>query len=458
MVMGSLPEQVDLAVVGGGVGGYTTAIRAAELGMSVAIVERDKIGGACPNYACIPSKALIYMADLFYKMKNSERFGISADGVSVDLKKMYDWRMSVSKRLEDGVAYLCKANGIDVFKAEGTFLSSNSLQLSNGITLEFKKAVIATGSVPNVLPGFEFNDYIIDYKKALMLDHLPKSMAIIGAGFVAVETGTLYTKLGCKVSIIARSSLLSSFDPDAVAIVQQRLEGLGVKVYANATPVSSMKGSLKLSSGETVDSEIVVVATGLSPYTKGLGLENTKVELDEKGFVVVDKRLQTTDPAIYAVGDVAGVPMLAHKAIRQGVVVAEAISGNGSYDNTVVPAVVFSDPEIAVAGEVRPSEGITITKFPFSAIGRSIALDTTVGFVKIASDKNGVVRGVEIVSDDANALISEAALAIEMGATLEDIADTIHPHPTYSEALQEAAEAALGRPIHFFYGKHERKR
>ena len=455
MVMGSLPERVDLAVVGGGVGGYTAAIRAAELGMSVAIVEKDKIGGACPNYACIPSKTLIHIADLFYKMKNSEKFGIGAENVSIDPKKTHDWRMKVSKKLEDGVTYLCKANGIEIFKAEATFLSSNSLQLSDGITLEFKHAVIATGSVPNALPDFGFNDYIIDYKKALMLDYIPKSMAIIGAGFVAVETGTLYAKLGCKVSIIARSSLLSSFDPDAVALVQQRMESLGVKIYTGTTPVSSSKGSLKLSNGDTVDAEIIMVATGLSPYTKGLGLDNTKVKLDEKGFVAVDNRLQTSDPAIYAVGDVVGTPMLAHKAIRQGVVVAEAISGNGSYDNVVVPAVVFSDPEIAIAGEVKPSEGITITKFPFSAIGRSIALDTTVGFVKIASDAAGVERCVEIVSDDANALISEAALAIELGATIEDIADTIHPHPTYSEALQEAAEAALGRPVHFFYGKQK---
>ena len=196
-----------------------------------------------------------------------------------------------------------------------------------------------------------------------------------------------------------------------------------------------------------------MVAIGLSPYTEGLELENTKVTLDEKGFIKVDNTLRTADQNILAVGDVIGEPLLAHKAMRQGVVAAEVASGaNTSYDNMVVPAVMFSDPEIAVAGSVEEANGIRVTKFPMTAIGRAIALDDTRGFVKIAYDSDNIVKGVEIVSADASSMISEAALAIEMGATLEDIADTIHPHPTYSEALQEAAEAALGRPIHFFYG------
>ena len=451
MVMGSIPEEVDIAVIGGGVGGYIAAIRAAELGKSVAIIEKGKMGGHCLNYACIPSKTLIHISDIVHDANNSAEFGITGK-VSVDPKKMYAWRMGVSDKLENGVKFLCKAHGIDVFEAEATFISGSKLQLTDGIEIDFKKAIIATGSEPTVLKGFEFSDRIIDYKKALMLDFIPKSMSIIGAGYVAVEIGTLYAKLGTEVHIIARSDVLSHFDEEATSLVKKGMEALGVKVHKGVSPSSYDSTSITLSDGTKIDSEVIVGAIGLSPFTKGLGLENTKVTLNSKGFVEVDSTLKTADENIYAVGDVVGEPMLAHKAMRQGVVAGEAASGqNSGYDNIVVPAVIFSDPEIAIAGTLE-GEGISVTKFPLSALGRAIALNSTKGFVKIAYDSNKVVKGVEIVSDDANAMIAEAALAIEMGAGVEDIADTIHPHPTYSEAIQEAAEAAMGRPIHFYYG------
>lgn len=455
--MGSLPEQVDVAVVGGGVGGYVAAIRAAQLGMSVAIVEKEKLGGHCLNYACIPSKTMIRIADIYYEATHSDKFGISAPGATVDAKKMNAWRMGVSKKLEDGVAYLCKANGIDVFKGAATFLNSSSLQLTDGVTLEFKKAIIATGSEPIQMEGFEFSDCIIDYKKALMLDYIPKSMAILGAGYVAVEIGTLYAKLGTKVSIVARSDILSKFDREAVGVIRKKMDKLGIAVYTGATPSSQSKESVTLSDGKKIECELIVVAIGLSPYTAGLGLENTKVKVDEKGFIGVNGKMTTSDANILALGDVVGEPMLAHKAIRQGVVAGEVAAGQkSSYDNVVVPAVIFSDPEIALAGNVSERKGITVSKFPLTALGRAVALDSTEGFVKIACDADGTVVGVEIVSDDANAMIAEAALAIEMGANVEDIADTIHPHPTYSEAVQEAAELALGRSIHLFTGKQKK--
>ncbi len=452
MVMGSLPQQEDLVVIGGGVGGYFAAIRAAQLGMSVAIVEKGKMGGHCLNYACIPSKLMIKAADIFYEAQHSQKFGISASA-AVDAKKLLEWRISVSKRLEDGVSFLCRSNGVDMLNAAATFLSSNSVQLTDGVTLQFKKAVIATGSEPAPLPGFEFGSSVMDYKQALMMDRIPKSMVIIGAGYVAVELGTLFAKFGTEVHIIARSDVLRTFDRDAVALVKKRMQDLGVQVHTGVTPASHDSGSVTLSSGETITADAIAVAIGLSPFTKDLGLENTKVQLDERGFVKVDSALRTTDPSILAVGDVIGEPMLAHKAMRQGIVAAEVASGaSAAYDNLVVPAVIFSDPEIAIAGSVEEREGVKVTKFPMTAIGRAVALDTTNGFAKIAYDADNIVRGVEMVSDEASSMIAEAALAIEMGATLEDIADTIHPHPTYSEAMQEAAEAALGRPIHFFYG------
>ncbi|MEM0150065.1 MAG: NAD(P)/FAD-dependent oxidoreductase, partial [Candidatus Micrarchaeaceae archaeon] len=358
---------------------------------------------------------------------------------------------------ENGVKFLCKAHGIDMFSAEATFISSNKLQLTDGVEIDFKKAVIATGSEPTELKGFEFSDRVLDYKKALMLDFIPKCMTIIGAGYVAVEIGTLYAKLGSEVHIIARSDVLSHFDTEAVALVKKSMEALGIKVHTGVSPSSYDDKSITLSDGTKIESDVIVCAIGLSPYTKGLGLENTKIALNTRGFIEVDGTLRTADESIYAVGDVIGEPMLAHKAMRQGVVAGEAASGqNSGYDNIVVPAVIFSDPEIAIAGTIE-GEGITVTKFPLSALGRAIALDSTKGFVKIAYDSDRLVKGVEIVSDDANAMISEAALAIEMGASVEDIADTIHPHPTYSEGIQEAAEAAMGRPIHFYYGDNKQQ-
>jgi dihydrolipoamide dehydrogenase len=457
MVMGSIPEQVDVAVIGGGVGGYVAAIRAAQLGMSVAIVEKEKLGGHCLNYACIPSKTLIKIADIYYEATHSDKFGISAPLAAVDAKKMNAWRMAVSKKLEDGVAYLCKANGIDVFKGTATFLNSSSLQLTNGITLEFKKAIIATGSEPTTMKGFEFSDEILDYKRVLMLDYIPKTMAIIGAGYVSVEIGMLFAKLGTKISIIARSDMLSKFDKEAVDVIKRKMQKLGITVYSGATPTVHSKGSVILSDDTKISSEVTVVAVGLSPYTDSLGLDATKVQLDERGFILVDNQLKTSDPNILALGDVVGEPMLAHKAIRQGIVAGGVAHGDSSsYDNLVVPAVMFSDPEIGVVGNITEREGVNVVKFPLTALGRAVALDTTDGFVKIAYDESGTVKGVEIVSDDANAMIAEATLAIEMGANVEDLADTIHAHPTYSEGVQEAAEMALGRSIHFFTGKQKK--
>ena len=453
MVMGSLPEAVDIAVIGGGVGGYFAAIHAAQLGKSVALIEKEKLGGHCLNYACIPSKTMIKVADMFYEIQHAQNFGIHAENVSINGSELYNWRMNASKKLEDGVAFLCKSNGVEVVKGTAVFMSSDSLQIGGGSSIDFKRAIIATGSEPTVLKGFEFGGNVIDYKKALMLDHIPKSMVIIGAGYVSVEIGTLYAKFGTKVSIVARSDVLSKFDRDAVELVKKKMAELGVKIYTGATPASHDASSVTLSSGEKIDAELIVVAVGLSPFTYGLEIGNTGVKLNERGFVKVDNALRTTDSNILAIGDVIGEPMLAHKAMRQGIVAAEVAAGqNASYDNLVVPAVIFSDPEIAIAGTLE-GEGIKVTKFPLTALGRAIALNATGGFVKIAADADNIVKGVEIVSDDAGDIIAEAVVAIEMGATLEDIADSIHPHPTYSEALQEAAEAALGRSIHYFYGK-----
>ena len=454
MVMGSIPEKVDVAVIGGGVGGYIAAIRAAELGKSVALIEKEKLGGHCLNYACIPSKTLIHISDILHTAKNSEKFGITVDGIKLDAKKMLEWRMGVSKKLEEGVAFLCRSNGIDVFNGAATFLNSNTIQLTEGITIEFKKAIIATGSEPIPLASLPFGENIIDYKKALMMDSIPKTMIIIGGGYVSVELSMLYAKLGSEIHIIARSDILSRFDQEAVVILKKRMEDLGIKIHKNSSIISHDEKTVTTDKGEQLPYDKIVVAVGLSPFTEGLGLNNTGVTTSKEGFIEVDNSLFTSDKNILAIGDVAGNPMLAHKAMRQGVIAGEAASDMKSFfDNIVIPSVIFSDPEIAVAGTIEENDSIKIIKFPMSAIGRSIAIDAKEGFVKIAYDKSMIVKGVEIVSKDANSMIAEAALAIEMGATLEDIASTIHPHPTLSEAIQEAAEAGIGTPIHFFYNK-----
>src|SRR5271157_1605152 len=265
--MGSLPEEVDLAVVGGGVGGYYEAIRAAQLGMNVTLVEKEKMGGHCLNYACIPSKTLIKISDMFYEIQHAEKFGIHVDNITLDAGKMHDWRMGVSRKLEKGVEFLCKSNGVELIKGQATFLSSSTLQLTNGTSLQFKKAIIATGSEPTVLKGFEFGDNIMDYKRALMLDRIPQSMVILGAGYVSVELGTLYAKLGTKVHIVARSDVLSHFDRDAVDLIKAKMETLGIEVHTGANPVSHSGNSIVLSDGKTLSAELIVVAVGLSPYT-----------------------------------------------------------------------------------------------------------------------------------------------------------------------------------------------
>ena len=451
MVMGSLPEEVDLAVIGGGVGGYIAAIRAAQLGLSVAIVEKHKMGGHCLNYACIPSKTMIYYSDLYHRALNAKDKGVILSG-QLDAGALYRWRMAVSEKLEKGVEFLCRKNKVEVIKGEATFLSSSTIQLTNGTSLDFKKAIIATGSVPKALDGLPFNGKsIIDYKTALMLEHPPETMTIVGGGYVAVEIGTIYAKMGKKVRIIARSGILSHFDKDASEIVSARMKELGIEVYASM-PVAFSGNQVQLDDGTKMDSGVMLVAIGLEPYTVGLGLENTKVSRDKRGFIKVNNRLETEDRNIMALGDVVGEPMLAHKAMRQGVVAGEVAAGlDSEFDNAVIPSVVFSDPEIASAGEID-SNGLESAKFPLSALGKAIAIDETKGFVKIFYNKDKLVKGIEIVSQDAGNMISEAAEVIEMGGTLEDIADTIHPHPTMSEAYMEAAEEALGRPIHFFTG------
>ncbi|VVB91977.1 Dihydrolipoyl dehydrogenase [uncultured archaeon] len=467
MVMGDIITGCDVLVVGGGPGGYTAAIRAAQLGMDVILVERYDLGGVCVYRGCIPSKALIHAANFIYDIKNPGNTGIKGS-VEFDLKKIQQWKFGVVKKLRDGISSLCKKYGVEVIKGEAFFESSEKARITapDGITstLQFENAIIATGSHPREFPGFTFDSkLVISSNEALSLFKVPEEMVIIGAGYIGMELGMMYAKLGTKVKMIQRSSrVLTRFDPELVEVVSRKMEKLGMEVYYNSKPEGMRKENGKaivtVSSAEKITeltADKILVSVGVIPNSERLGLENTKVEIEKNGSIKVDEKRRTTDPKIFAVGDVAGAPFVAHKAFREGKVAAEVIAGLPSaFDNRAIPETAFTDPEIASVGldeESARESGFEIRtgKFPFRASGSALTLDRTDGFVKvIANKKNGEILGVHIVGANASMLISEASHSIEMAAFLDDLAGTIHPHPTLPEMLAEAAEVALGKAVH----------
>ncbi len=468
MVVGDIPDAADVVIIGSGPGGYVAAIRAAQLGKSVMLIEKDKLGGLCLNYGCIPSKALIHASDVLEDIKHTQNMGISVSSVSFNAPKMQEWRQSVIEKLRDGIAFLMKKNGVDVKQGEAFFESSSriGIRTEHGVELvDFKKAIIATGSKPRELKEFKFDGLrIISSKEALELTQIPKKMIIVGGGYIGIELGGMYAKLGTNVTITEWSpSILSFASSDVSAVVKKRLQQLGVRILENTNVAAAeiqpngVKAKFVQNGSESwEETEVLLVCVGHYPITQNLGLEKTKVQLDEKGFVKVNEKLQTTDENIYAVGDVTGNPMLAHKAFRQGKIAAEVIAGEETgFNNRTVPSVIFSDPEIAMVGltekeaKAELQDNILVGKFPMSASGRALTLSRQEGFVKVIAKKDThEIVGIEIVGPSASDLIGEAGLAIELGAMLEDVASTIHPHPTLCEALSEAAEDALGKAIH----------
>ncbi len=477
MVVGDIANGCQVAIIGGGPGGYVAAIRAAQLGKDVILIEKepDGLGGICLHHGCIPSKALIYAANQYYSILNSfSKFGLTCEKTNLDTKKLQEWKEGNINKLTSGIAMLMKKYGINVIQGEAFFENSKRLHVNtpHGPTyVEYEKVIIATGSSSQdfKVQGFEVDGkQVITSTEALKLDHIPKSMVILGAGYIALELGMMYAKLGTKVSFIARSVLASQLDRDVVKPVYDKCKALAIDIYEYATPERLIKDAAKvtvtINSKEkgslALDAELVLVAIGRTPNTKNLGLEKTKIQLDEKGFIKVDEKRRTFDPFIYAIGDITPGPMLAHKAFLEGKIAAECIAGlSSAYEPASVPAVIFSDPEIASVGinEKEATEKglkIKVGRFPFSALGRAVSVDKNEGFVKIITDEQSqMIIGLHIIGEHASDLISEAALGMEMGFTLEDLALTIHPHPTFPEALMEAAEATLGRAIHVFQQK-----
>jgi dihydrolipoamide dehydrogenase len=462
-----VPREADVVVIGGGPGGYVCAIRAGQLGLKTVLVERDQLGGICVAYGCIPSKALISVSKLYERAREGAVLGIVADGIRVDLPTLQKWKAGVVTNLENGVASLCRGNKVEVIRGEAQLLAADTLSVktaSGSEEIHAKNVVVATGSRAMALPGFEFDGkVVVSSTEALALEKVPQSMLVIGGGYIGLEIAGIYQKLGTKVTVVELTDqLLPGTEADLVRLVQRNMEKRGARILLKSKLVSLEKGAggakAKLSTPEgdvTVDASIVLVSVGRGPLTDGMNLSKIGVKTDARGYIVTDEQMKTSVPGVYAIGDVRGQPLLAHKASKEGIVAAEVISGMPSAaDWKSVPWAIFTDPEIAGVGlteKAAVDAGIQVkrSRFSFAALGRALASGEAEGFVRIVSNaQSGLVLGVQIVGPDASNLISEAALAIEMGATVEDIALTIHPHPTLPEAIMEAAETASGRPIH----------
>jgi dihydrolipoamide dehydrogenase len=461
----------DVCVIGAGPGGYVAAIRAAQQGLNTVIIDRDRLGGVCLNVGCIPSKAMIAATHFLHRITHdAPTMGFEIKGeVKTDMKKLQSWKQSVCDKMSGGVAMLLKANKVNVINGDANFKTTSLLEVKTkeGLqSIEAKNFIIATGSRPIEIPGFAFDENLVmSSTGALALNEIPKSIVVIGGGYIGLEIGSFLAKLGCQVNVLeAGDALLKGVaDEEAVRVVQKRLEKSGVKINFKALAKSyAKKGkTLEVSAQQdgktlTLEAEKILVTVGRRPNSDQMNLKGVGIAIDEKGFIKVDAKRRTNIPNIFAIGDICGQPMLAHKASYEGVMVAEILGGsNRAYDAKTVPAVIFTDPEIASVGfteeecKQKGYSDLKIGKFPFAANGRAVSLMETDGFVKIIADaKTDIVLGVHIVGLEASNLISEAALAIEMGARLQDIALTIHPHPTLGETMMEAAEAALGHAIH----------
>ncbi|UJW77181.1 dihydrolipoyl dehydrogenase [Rhizobium sp. SL42] len=455
-----------LLVIGAGPGGYTCAIRAGQLGVDTVIVEAERAGGTCLNIGCIPSKALIHAAEEYDNVSHmvglSSPLGISVESAGLDLARTVAWKDGIVARLNSGVLALLARAKVKIVHGRARFRDGKTVEVETetGIqTIRAQAVVIATGSEPVDLPGLAFGGSVMSSTEALSLTAVPKKLVVVGAGYIGVELGTAFAKMGSKVTFVeAREQILPQYDRDLVAPVAKRLTALGVRVL-NSTKVKGLTDDglvIKDAAGEEhrLAADKVLVAVGRRPRTKGLGLD--ELDLDRAGpFLRIDEHCRTSMRGVYAIGDLTGEPMLAHRAMAQGELVAEIVAGKRrSWDKRSIPAVCFTDPEIVAVG-LSPDEAraqgfdIRVGQFPFSANGRAMTVSRDDGFVRVvARADSNLVLGVQAVGFAVSELSAAFSLAIEMGARLEDIAATIHAHPTRSEGFQEAAMKALGHALH----------
>lgn len=463
----------DVLIIGAGPGGYPAGIRCGQLGLDTVVVEREALGGVCLNWGCIPSKAFIHAADTFDHAQHASSMGITFRGASVDMPKLVDWKDTIVKRLTGGVGALLKANGARVVYGHARFTGPGSVEVTaaDGTVTRFtpKNTIIATGAKPFELPGLEADGkHVVGARGALAMRSLPRRLLVVGGGVIGLELGTALRKLGSEVTVVEfMDDVLLGVDKDLVKWVKRRLKKLKVKVLTRSkvTSFEEKAGALHVTitdpqgrDPKVIEVDKILSAVGFRPNSKDLGLEAAGVATDKRGHIPIDTQCRTNVPGIYAIGDVTGAPYLAHKATKEGVVAAEVIAGMPSaLDYRSLPAAIFTDPEIATVGlsaEQAKEEGYEpkVATFPFSALGRAMTLNQmpAPGLCKIVFDEpSGLILGAGIAGHGASELIAELALAIELGALAEDVAATIHSHPTFAEGTMEACEAAVhGKSIH----------
>jgi dihydrolipoamide dehydrogenase len=465
--------KTDIVVVGAGPGGYAAAFYAADKGKKVIMVEQEKrLGGVCLNRGCIPSKAYLHATKLISEAEESGFRGIHFAKPTVDVSQMRSWKESILDKLSGGIAGLAQRRGVDVIYGRGYFEDSRTLRVETEKGQQFlgyDAAIVATGSKAAMPSLFDLgNKRIMTSTEALEVEEIPETLLIVGGGYIGMELGTVYATLGSEVVVVeALPTILSGADSDLVRPVARYAEKAfkevrtDTKVLKMATAGKKIKVAMEVK-GTTIEElyDRVLVSVGRVPNCADMGLENTKVVRDEKGFIIVNERQQTADPVIYAIGDVAGGVLLAHKASKEARVAVEVIIGEQSaFEDIIIPAVVFTDPEIAWCGLTEAdakAKGITVevARFPWSASGRALSFDRTDGLTKLVIEPDSErILGVGIVGAGAGELISEGVLAIEMGATARDLAESVHPHPTLSETLAECAEAFYGTATHTYSRK-----
>ncbi len=461
----------DVTIIGAGPAGYVCAIRSAQLGLKVHVVEKAAMGGVCLNVGCIPSKALIAAGGLMKKIQHAEIMGITTKGVDLDVKKLVAWKEGIVGKLTGGVAGLLKSHKVDVSMGDAKVVAANKVEVTDSkgkkTSIDSKHVVIATGSTPIEIPGFDFDGKNVwSSTEALKPEKLPKRMLIIGGGYIGLELGLVYHNLGTEIRVVEfMDRVLPGMEAELSKEMGRSLKKKKVKVHLKAKAKSYKKGKDGLDvtvevngKDEVFGCDVILSTVGRRPNGKDLGLEALGVSLDKQGFIEVDAQRQTNVAGIYAIGDCAGQPMLAHKGSHEGLIAAAAISGDkgAAYDPACIPAVIFTDPQIASVGlstEEAKAQGFEPVegKFPFAASGRAMSLNETEGWAKVIGDKKtDKVLGIHLIGPEVTELIAEGALAIEMGATVEDLASTIHAHPTLPEAVMEAAEAVHNMAVHIF--------
>jgi dihydrolipoamide dehydrogenase len=457
MVVGEMVLECNLVVIGGGPGGYTAALKAAELGVKTVLVDASpKLGGVCLHVGCIPSKALLHAAEVVNETKQAASFGLHFASPKINVDELRSWKLGVSDKLAQGIASKCKSAGVEVINGRAQFDGPKSLRVEvegeSSYRVKFKHAIIASGSRPIMPAIFDIkSERVMDSTGALEIKDIPKKLLVVGGGYIGLEMATVYASLGSEVTVVEMTDgLLPGVDRDLVRPLHTHLQSICKAIWLN-TKVTKLEDTGKdVPANETFDR--VLVSIGRRPNSDTLGLDTTGVKIDDKGFIVIDEQCRTTEKKIFAIGDVSGQPQLAHRAMRQGIVAAEVIAGkNTVFDNRAIPAIVFTQPEIAWAGltetEAKAAgREVASSKYPWSANGRAHTLGDPAGTTKIIYDPDTqLVLGVGMVGPRCGELITEAVVAIEMGAVLEDLAVANHPHPTLSETINEAALAALSR-------------